>query len=142
MSEDFFSPFGLRERVTYIRPWLFLGFVPFVNVLLLGLGMILLGSMWLCPPGIKLQLPKTEENFIVGTKVDFVLTVAEGNKILFKRKLYDENVLKHLFKDPPPANNLLLIKVDETITVGFMVKVIEAAKGIGFRNIQLATESR
>ena len=35
-----------------------LDWVPFVNVLVLGLGLFLLSSKWLCPPGLQLFLPK------------------------------------------------------------------------------------
>ena len=35
-----------------------LEWVPYVNLLVLMFGLVLLNSRWLCPPGVQLQSPK------------------------------------------------------------------------------------
>lgn len=135
----FVTPLGLRECIEARQSRaLRLGWVPFVNVLLLSFGLVLLSSERLCPPGIHLKLPKVDKRWVDKRPVRSIISISEGHRIFYKRKMYTMENLNALFAGERKKGGGLLIKADESVCLNFLSKLIEAANESGFEYIQMA----
>ena len=137
------EPLGLRAQLELSEAnTLSLQWVPYVNLLALAFGLLLLNSRWLCPPGIQLQLPKTSATSAYGTAlpVDDILIIDADKRLFFHHRSYDFSQLEQLFLKK--KNDTLLLQADEHLPLAYVLQIMTIAKGCGYRAIQVATEVR
>ena len=134
------EPLGLNAQLKLSEAnTLSLQWVPYVNLLVLAFGLLLLNSRWLCPPGIQLQLPKTSVTSAYGTAlpVDDVLIVDADKRLFFHHKPYDFSQLEQVFSKK--KNNALLLQADERLPLAYVLQIMTVARKCGYRSIQLGT---
>ena len=125
----------LSEANTTTLQW-----VPYINVLALAFGLLLLNSRWLCPPGIQLKLPQISvaSAYRTALPVDDILIVDADKRLFFHHKPYDLSRLEQLFLKK--KTDFLLLKVDERLPLAIVLQIMTVARKHGYRSIQLATD--
>lgn len=137
------EPLGLNAQLKLSEAnTLSLQWIPYVNLLALAFGLLLLNSRWLCPPGIQLQLPKTSVASAYGTAlpIDDVLIIDADKRLFFHHRPYDFSQLEQLFLKK--KNDTLLLQADEHLPLAYVFQIMIVARKCGYRSIQLATEVR
>ena len=137
------EPLGLRAQLELSEAnTLSLQWVPYVNLLALAFGLLLLNSRWLCPPGIQLQLPKTSVALGYGTAlpVDDVLIIDADKRLFFHHRPYDFSQLEQVFSKK--KNDTLLLQADEHLPLAYVLQIMTVARKCGYRSIQLGAEVR
>lgn len=135
------EPLGLNAQLELSETdTLSLQWVPYVNLLVLAFGLLLLNSRWLCPPGIQLQLPKTSVASAYGTAlpVNDVLIVDADKRLFFHHRPYDFSQLEQVFSKK--KNDALLLRADERLPLAYVLQIMTVARKCGYRSVQLATE--
>ena len=120
-----------------------LDWVPFVNVLVLGLGLFLLSSKWLCPPGLQLFLPKISTlgiAYLSSLPLTDVLILDQNMRIFYNRKLYRFDQISQLFKNSNAKAGLVL-QIDKSIALEHVLALVEQARTWGYKTIQIAVNS-
>ena len=120
-----------------------LDWVPFVNVLVLGLGLFLLSSKWLCPPGLQLFLPKISTlgiAYLSSLPLSDVLILDQNMRIFYNRKLYRFDQISQLFKNSNAKAGLVL-QIDKSIALEHVLALVEQARTWGYKTIQIAVNS-
>ena len=127
-----YAQLKLSEANTLSLQW-----VPYVNLLVLAFGLLLLNSRWLCPPGIQLQLPKTSIALAYGTAlpVDDVLIVDADKRLFFHHRPYDFSQLEQVFSKK--KNDTLLLQADERLPLAYILQIMTVARKCGYRAIQV-----
>ena len=135
------EPLGLNAQLELSEAnTLSLEWVPYVNLLVLAFGLLLLNSQWLCPPGIQLQLPKTSIAFAYGTAlpVDDVLIVDADKRLFFHHRPYDFSQLEQVFSKK--KNDTLLLQADKHLPLAYVLQIMTIAKKCGYLSIQLGLD--
>ena len=120
-----------------------LNWVPFVNVLVIGLGLFLLSSKWLCPPGLQLFLPKVstlEMAYQTSLPLMDVLILDQNMRIFYNRKLYNFDQIKQLFKNADIKQGLVL-QIDKSIALEYVLILMEQAHACGYKTVQIAVNA-
>lgn len=130
------EPLGLNAQLELSETnTLSLQWVPYVNLLALAFGLLLLNSRWLCPPGIQLQLPKTSVASAYGTAlpVDDVLIIDADKRLFFHHRPYDFSQLEQLFSKK--KNDALLLQADEHLPLAYVLQIMTVARKCGYRSV-------
>jgi|GEM_PF-3259513 len=120
-----------------------LDWVPLVNILVLGLGLFLLSSKWLCPPGLQLFLPKISTlgmAYQSSLPLTDVLILDQNMRIFYNRKLYRFDQISQLFKNSNAKAGLVL-QIDKSIALEHVLALVEQARTLGYKTIQIAVNS-
>jgi len=136
------EPLGLNAQLELSEAnTLSLQWIPYVNLLVLAFGLLLLNSRWLCPPGIQLQLPKTSVASAYGTAlpVDDILIVDADKRLFFHHRPYAFSQLEQVFSKK--KNDTLLLQADEHLPLAYVLQIMIVAKKCGYRAIQVGTDS-
>lgn len=134
------EPLGLNAQLKRSEAnALSLQWVPYVNLLVLAFGLLLLNSRWLCPPGIQLKLPEISTALAYGTAlpVDDVLIVDADKRLFFHHRPYDFSQLEQVFSKK--KNDALLLQADERLPLAYVLQIMTIAKRCGYRSIQVGT---
>ena len=134
------EPLGLRAQLELSEAnSLSLQWVPYVNLLALAFGLLLLNSRWLCPPGIQLQLPKTSVASAYGTAlpVDDILIIDADKRLFFHHRPYNFSQLEQVFSKK--KNNVLLLQADGRLPLAYVLQIMTIARKCGYRAIQVGT---
>ena len=135
------EPLGLNAQLELSEAnTLSLQWVPYVNLLALAFGLLLLNSQWLCPPGIQLQLPKTSVASAYGTAlpVDDVLIIDADKRLFFHHRPYDFSQLEQVFSKK--KNDTLLLQADEHLPLAYVLQIMTIAKKCGYLSIQVGMD--
>lgn len=143
------SPLGLTRHLR--RPDLRLEAVPWLNVLLLGLLLWMLGPRYLFHPGMALglapatTLPVVSGSPLPGLPANAVLTVltAKGDDMfIFDGGIYDRDSLaiqlRQHPKSPPGTPTVLLLEVDQGVSMQTFMEICALARAAGFSTVQVA----
>ena len=149
-DSTFTAPLNLRRYLRHVDARA--DFVPFVNVMLLGLFYALCNSQFLLPPGIPINLPRDLAGSLNAEPVDAVVTVlpplpgddtAEG-MVLFGGDLMRVGALQDALTAYLSKRNIerpvLLLKMDARASLSQLVKISESARASGFTSMQIAAE--
>ena len=134
------EPLGLNAQLELSEAnALSLQWVPYVNLLALAFGLLLLNSRWLCPPGIQLQLPKTSVTSAYGTAlpIDDVLIIDADKRLFFHHRPYDFSQLEQVFSKK--KNDALLLRADERLPLAYVLQIMTVARKCGYRAIRVGT---
>ena len=132
------EPLGLNAQLELSEAnTLSLEWVPYVNLLVLAFGLLLLNSRWLCPPGIQLQLPKTSVASAYGTALPVcdVLIIDADKRLFFHHRPYDFSQLEQVFSKK--KNDTLLLQADEHLPLAYVLQIMTIAKKCGYLSIQV-----
>lgn len=134
------SPLDLRRHLQEPRGGV--DMVPLVDVLLIGLCLLLMGSGFIGAPGVGIALPEVHDRQVV--PVTEVLTIKHDRMLLFRGRIFTVEELRHFFEKEgvKVQGGALLVKVDREVSVQALLNVCEVVRQSGFERIQLATVQR
>ncbi len=139
------KPLGLIQALS--RPDQRMDFVPLFDVLLIALLLMLLGSRFLFPPGVALDLPSVADGYVVGSPTAAVMTVTSDDMIFFKgRHFTRDSIQRYLLADPALDHRLenggvLLLKVGREVNVQTLLTLSRVARQAGYLQVQIATRT-
>lgn len=112
-----------------------------IDVLFLLLIFFMVSSTFLEQPGIKLELPHAKSAVVTEQK-DFTLYVdKEGKLFLNADEVNVENLLVKLKEVVPDMiDGALVLKADQEVTHGIIVKIMDLAKQSGVRKLIIGTK--
>ncbi len=112
--------------------------VPLVNVLLLLLLFIMLGSNFIIQPGMKVELPRVVTSEAVRPEKLEVLLTEDGQVYLDGRRA-DIQALRSAFSKASKANLAVLIKADRRVSLEKASLVWDLAREEGVAQVNIAT---
>lgn len=112
-----------------------------IDVLFLLLIFFMISSTFLEQPGIKLELPPAQ-SAVVSEQRDYILFVDKEGKMFLNQ---DEVVLKDLderLKEALPnmKDSALILKADQNVSHGTVVRVMDVAKNTGVKKLIIGTK--
>lgn len=116
---------------------------PLVDVVFLLLLFFMLTSHLVQEPAINVKLPESRaaepESMMIKT-----ITITKENEIYFMdKKLALESLNKSIAQAvTEPENDVLRIRADKDVNIGFLVKVIDEVRSAGIKNFSITTERR
>ncbi|MDD8012626.1 MAG: biopolymer transporter ExbD [Acidobacteriota bacterium] len=112
-----------------------------IDVIFMLLLFFMISSTFLEQPGIKLELPaaKTEA---VGEPQEYVLTVDRQGGLFLNRQAVDMDGLEAAIRGvlPKMKDAALVLKADQEISHGLVVRVMDLAKRGGVRKLIIGTK--
>ncbi len=112
-----------------------------IDVIFMLLLFFMISSTFLEQPGIKLELPaaKTEA---VGEPQEYVLTVDRQGGLFLNRQAVDMDRLEAAIRGvlPKMKDAALVLKADQEISHGLVVRVMDLAKRGGVRKLIIGTK--
>lgn len=142
------EPLELRKALTPLRRQM--DVVPLVDMVLLAIMFMLLGSHFVVAPGVGIELseweglPTSASSKIPGSAVVDVLTVKNTDSILFRGKFYSIGDFDRSSARPELMANggVLLVRVNSSVQVGVFFRIADWARTAGFDRVQLAGRGR
>ena len=112
-----------------------------IDVLFLLLIFFMVSSTFLEQPGIKLELPHAQSAVVTEQK-DFTLYVdKEGTLFLNKDEVNVENLLAKLKEIVPDMiDGALILKADQDVSHGIVVRIMDVAKQSGVKKLIIGTK--
>jgi biopolymer transport protein ExbD len=112
-----------------------------IDVLFLLLIFFMVSSTFLEQPGIKLELPYAQSAVVVEQK-DYVLFVDKESKMFLNDKAVRMEDLEAKIKEalPKMKDMALVLKADQDVTHGFVVRVMDIVKRSGVKKLIIGTK--
>lgn len=137
---------GPLQLTRYLRePERQFDFVPFVDLCVIGLFFALHSSHFLFAPGVTIELPRADAEFLTGAPAAAVMTVRENNMIIFEGQIFHEKTLRsklqEYVKTKQQPGSILLVKADKGVDVQLLLHIFEEARKAGFSRVQVAAEA-
>jgi len=112
-----------------------------IDVVFLLLIFFMVSSTFLEQPGIKLELPSAQSATIVEQK-EYVLYVdKDGNMFLNKDQVTTANLEDRMKKAlPSMKDNALVLKADQDVTHGTVVRIMDIIKKAGVKKLVIGTK--
>jgi biopolymer transport protein ExbD len=123
------------------KPLSVFAFSSLTDIVMLLLIFFLLTSQFVIQTGVKVKLPGAQNNEQV-TQAKLVVTITEQNRVFVGA---DESSIDklagklELLKKSVSENNLI-IRADKSVKIDIIIRVIDAAKGIGIDKFTIETE--
>lgn len=112
-----------------------------LDIVFIMLIFFIVTSSFVRESGVEVNRP-TASNVVSQKEAGIFVAVTSANDIYIDKRMVDvervQATLEHLLLDKPDAS--LVIQADEHAYSGTVVKVMDAAKGAGVKNIALAAE--
>ena len=120
-----------------------LDITPLIDVIFLLLLFFMLSSSFILQPGIKVNLPESKVSE-AQSEDNIIVTITSERKIL----LNDENIteetlgikLRPMAKRTP--DKIVIIKADDRVNHGLVVKVMGEVKSAGVKRLAIATKPK
>jgi biopolymer transport protein ExbD len=93
-------------------------------------------------PGIRVNLPKAKSKTKdIAQEVNTVVITAENTIFINREQISDVEALRAIFEEirQEYQGDLIVVKADESVAHGLVVKVMDIAKSSGFSRIAIAT---
>lgn len=112
-----------------------------IDVLFLLLIFFMVSSTFLEQPGIKLELPHAQSAVVVEQN-DYILFVdKEGRMFLNQQEVSLDDLEEHLRQSlPNMKEGALILKADQDVSHGFVVRVMDIAKKSGVKKLIIGTK--
>jgi biopolymer transport protein ExbD len=114
-----------------------------LDIVFIMLIFFIVTSSFVRESGVEVNRPQAS-NVVSQKDAGIFVAITSANDIYIDKRLIDvervQATLEHLLLDQPDAS--LVIQADEHAYNGTVVKVMDAAKGAGIKNIALAAEQR
>ena len=143
------SPLGLTRHLR--RPDIRLETLPWLNVLLLGLLLWMLGPRYLYYPGMAVglapavSLPIAPGSPLPGLPANAIVTdlsIKGDDMFMIDGGVYNRASLAYYLRQhpKPPAGSpaVLVLKVDQNVSMQTFMDICELARGAGFSTVQVA----
>ncbi|EGA66240.1 biopolymer transporter ExbD [Vibrio brasiliensis] len=112
-----------------------------LDIVFIMLIFFIVTSSFVRESGVEVNRP-TASNVVSQKEAGIFVAITSANDIYIDKRIVDvervQATIEHLILDKPDAS--LVIQADEHAYSGTVVKVMDAAKGAGVRNIALAAE--
>lgn len=128
---------SLDNLQVYRFVWVF-----FLNFCIICIGMLLLSSEWLSPPGISVNIPTSTLSSLTIKPTTHVITIDSNDRIFFNKRFYSIDSIKDVLLTKSTAGRRLLVKADADISIDITTKVINIAYENGFDEVQLAVSEK
>lgn len=124
-----------------------LDLVPLLDMLLLALTIVMLGSPFVMAPGLSVdieggfQLPSSSQSRLRGLPVVEVLTVRHAESLFYQGRPYTLEELESMAPGTllqPREGSILLVRAHRRVTLDTLFRVADWARREGYANIQLA----
>jgi biopolymer transport protein ExbD len=128
----------LRTRT---RPKLFINITSLIDVIFMLLLFFMITSTFLEQPGIKLELP-TAKTQAHAEPQEFTLTIDKKGELFLNRQAVDLQGLEAEIRKALPRmkDGALVLKADQEITHGLVVRVMDMAKRGGVKKLIIGTK--
>ena len=114
-----------------------------LDIVFIMLIFFIVTSSFVRESGVEVNRPQAS-NVVSQKDAGIFVAITSANDIYIDKRVVDiervEATLEHLLLDKPDAS--LVIQADEHAYSGTVVKVMDAAKGAGVKNIALAAEKK
>ena len=112
-----------------------------IDVLFLLLIFLMISSTFLEQPGIKLELPDAQSAILVEQK-DFTLFIDKGSRLYLNKTEISIELLEEKLKEvlPEMKNGALILKADQDVSHGIVVKVMDSVKRSGVKKLIIGTK--
>ncbi len=138
------SPLDLRRHLSEIDQRF--DFVPFIDLILIGLFSVILGSRFVFAPGLDVELPKVDSEVLTVLPTAAVLTIRENEMILFEGDRVRigglEQKLGEYMTKKKFDKTILLVKSDQSVEVRILLEILDLARRSGFSRVQIAAEEK
>ncbi|MBN2209681.1 MAG: biopolymer transporter ExbD [Candidatus Coatesbacteria bacterium] len=113
---------------------------PLVDVVLLLLIFFMISTSFVVQPGINIKLPQAKTSDSYEADVTRLTMTAAGLVFVGDEKVEWEGLPKALARERERSQRgVLVIKADESVKHGSVVRVMDAARQVGFERIAIAT---
>ncbi|MGA1867745.1 MAG: ExbD/TolR family protein [bacterium] len=115
--------------------------VSLIDVVLLMLIFFMITTSFVAQPGLKINLPVAKTG-PVSTPDKIILTITENEQFYVDNKRVKLPELEKIFIEKAKENpkNTMVVKADEMVRHGTVVKVMDLAKTAGLNNLAIATK--
>ncbi|HOI29669.1 MAG TPA: biopolymer transporter ExbD [Melioribacteraceae bacterium] len=123
------------------KPLSIFAFSSLTDIVMLLLIFFLLTSQFVIQTGVKVKLPGAQNNEQV-SQGRMVVTISSQNRVfLGSEEIGIDKLAGRLeeLKKNSPENNLI-IRADKTVQIDLIIRVLDAAKGIGIDKFTIETE--
>ncbi len=138
------SPLNLESQIR--EPSRHFDSVPFIDLCLIGLFIVLSSSKFIFAPGLNIDLPEAVSQELEGVPTTAVLTVRENDMIVFEGQIFSfvslENRLINFSKEnEKKINSILLVKIDKNVKVQQLLEILDMVRPY-FSSVQIAAEEK
>ncbi|MGK9367577.1 ExbD/TolR family protein [Melioribacter sp. Ez-97] len=123
------------------KPLSIFAYSSLTDIVMLLLIFFLLTSQFVIQTGVKIKLPSAKNNEQVAP-AKLIVTITEGNQIfLGNEEISIERIAGRLdmLKRQTNESNLI-IRADKSVNIDLIIKIIDAAKGVGIDKFTIETE--
>lgn len=113
--------------------------IPFIDVLLVLLAIVLLTSTFIAKGDIPVSLAKAESSSSLSLTQESVITIKEDNTMFLNTLHISLEALKIKIKTLNPQTHIY-IKCDKKADFGYFVQVLDLLKSNAFENISIITK--
>ena len=114
---------------------------PLIDVVFQLLVFFALTSYFAANPGIEVSLPNAESAVNVQKQHTIVFITKEGT-LFCNAKKTELSELHNTLKNLPTPAKTVILKSDESVPLGFVVRVIDAIKQSGIKDLVIATDKK
>ncbi len=113
-----------------------------IDVVLLLLIFFMISTTFVTQPGIRVNLPKAKTKVRnIAREINTVIITAERTISINRQEIRDFEELRQILLDlrKEYQGDLIVVKADESVAHGLVVRVMDIAKTSGFSRIAIAT---
>ncbi len=118
-----------------------LNIAPLIDVVFQLLVFFALTSYFVANPGIEVSLPGAESTVDVQKQHTIVFITKEGSVFCNSKKV-EPAALRNMLQALPSHSKTVILKSDESVSLGLVVKVIDSIKQAGIRDLVIATTKK
>lgn len=123
------------------KPLSMFNFASLTDIVMLLLIFFLLTSQFVIQTGVKVKLPGAQNNDqLIQSKL--IVTITTTNRIFLGNEAVGIDALagKLSLQSKADGKDNLIIRADKTVALDLVIKVIDAAKGVGIDKFTIETE--
>ena len=143
-ASPFSEPFGFSRHLKKSSGAL--DFIPFIDLIVVGLFVSLMFTRFVVLPGVKVDLPATDMRMRHSGATMAVLTIGANQMLFFDNGVYEAATIGRSFADFVEKNDrgalVLLIKVQSSMDVQAFLQLVELAQGAGFSEVQIVGQKK
>lgn len=125
---------------TQNRPLSMFNFSSLTDIVMLLLIFFLLTSQFVVQTGVKVKLPGAKNNEQAST-TNLAITITETGRIYLNAdEVSMTNLAAKLSESSKAQQQNLVIRADQSVKIDLIIKVIDAAKGVGIDKFTIQTE--
>ncbi|MGD8777801.1 MAG: biopolymer transporter ExbD [Ignavibacteria bacterium] len=125
------------------KPLSIFNFSSLTDIVLLLLIFFLLTSQFVIHTGVKVKLPGAKNNEQTNPS-NLVVTINEESRVFLgaKEVTIEGLPLSLVQANDNPSEGNLIIRADKSVNIDIVIKVIDAAKGVGINKFTIETEKQ